>query len=157
MPLLQVIVRCCLSSKRREAVTEETTSFGGTNSALISGPCFPPAAPLPALHGPEALRHCLTTVLPIVLLCCRRRANRRRLATSFCIEPARSTCQATDGLSRWKSGVIGMRQLVLLNRSSSGLELQPVEVDPKVRLGSPILLDVDAIASVVARPASIAG
>src|SRR5512146_2162681 len=68
MPLLQTIGPCCLSSKSREAVTEETTSFGGTNSALISGPRFPPAAPLPALHGPEALRHCLTTVLPIVLL-----------------------------------------------------------------------------------------
>ncbi len=39
----------------------------GPRAILLDGG-VPPATPLPALAGPEALRHCLTTVLPTTLL-----------------------------------------------------------------------------------------
>jgi hypothetical protein len=64
---------------------------------------FPAGNPatLLLIHGPEALRHCLSTVLPIAVF--RRNVPRQvRIVIAIAIEVNRDT---TDGTCRLKSGM----------------------------------------------------
>src|SRR6266508_3763055 len=92
----------CLCSMRLEAVTGRRTGLD-----TVSRSCFTAESPAgnPAtrclVHGPEALRHCLATVLPITVF----RRYMPRLVTRGDYNRGRVNPDTTNGLVRPTSGL----------------------------------------------------